>query len=144
MKVTDSPKGVARLVGYVAAAPEEVYRCFVDPELLVKWWPERALVDGRTDGLFEFAWPSQNVRLLGQYLVREPGHRLVFTWSFTHEPLAPSTVDIQFAASSEGTRLTIEHTHGDDPDERQGYIDGWKHFVGRLREVLAESQGPGH
>jgi len=139
MKVTDSPKGVARLVGDVAAAPDEVYGYFVDPELLVKWWPEQASVDERTDGLYEFAWPSQDVRLLGQYLVTEPGHRLVFTWSFTHEPLAPSTVDIQFEGSGEGTHLIIEHTHGDDPDERQGYVDGWKHFVERLRAVLAES-----
>ncbi len=139
MKVTDSPKGVARLVGDVASPRETVYRYFTDSELLVKWWPEEASVDERADGLYEFAWPSQDVRLLGQYVVTESGHRLVFTWSFTHEPLAPSTVDIQFEASDGGTRLTIEHTHGDDPDERQGYIDGWKHFIERLRAVLAEA-----
>ena len=138
MKVVDSPRGVARLVGDVAASPDEVYRFFVDPELLVKWWPEAATIDERADGLYEFAWPSQGVRLLGQYVVTDPGRRLVFTWSFTHEPLSPSTVDIQFEASGDGTRLTVEHTHGDDPDERQGYIDGWKHFVERLRGILAE------
>lgn len=139
MKVTDSPKGVARLVGDVAVLPETAYRWFTDPELLVQWWPEQASVDRRADGLYEFVWPSQGIRLLGQYVVAEPGHRLVFTWSFTHEPLAPSTVDIQFEASDGGTRLTIEHTHGDDPDERQGYVDGWKHFIERLRAVLAEA-----
>ncbi|MGI9610092.1 MAG: SRPBCC family protein [Acidimicrobiia bacterium] len=139
MKVVDSPRGVARLVGEVPAAPLAVYRHFTDPELLVQWWPEQATVDERADGLYEFAWPGQDVRLLGQYIVTEPGSRLVFTWSFTHEPLAPSTVDVQFEAADEGTRLTIEHTHGDDPDERQGYVDGWKHFVERLRAILTEA-----
>jgi uncharacterized protein YndB with AHSA1/START domain len=135
---------VARLVGDVAASPLEVYRYFTDPELLVRWWPERASVDERADGLYEFAWPSQGFRLVGQYVVTDPGHRLVFTWSFTHEPLTPSTVDIQFEESGDGTKLTIEHSHGDDPDERQGYVDGWKHFVERLRGELAEAAGGGH
>ena len=53
-----------------------------------------------------------------------------------HESFQPRTVDIQFEASDLGTHLTIEHTHGDDVDERQGYIDGWKFFIERLRGVL--------
>ena len=138
MKVVDSPRGVARLVGDVSASPLEVYRYFTDPELLTTWWPEQASVVERADGLYEFAWPGQDVRLVGQFIVTAPGRRLVFTWSFTHEPLPPSTVDIGFEEAGGGTRLTIEHTHGDDPDERQGYVDGWKHFVERLRGVLSD------
>lgn len=139
MKVTDSPDGVARLVGEVPGTPHEVFAWFIEPDLLTQWWPERARVDARSDGDFELAWPSQNMRLLGQYLVVEPGSRLVFTWSFAHEAIAPRTVDVQFAAVDDQTRITIEHTHGDDPDERQGYIDGWKFFVGRLRDSLSAS-----
>lgn len=139
MKVTDSPEGVARLVGEVPGTPDEVFAWFTEPELLTQWWPERARADARSDGDFELAWPSQDMRLLGRYLVFEPGARLVFTWSFAHEARAPRTVDIQFAAADDQTRITIEHTHGDDPDERQGYIDGWKFFVGRLRDSLSAS-----
>lgn len=139
MKVTDSPAGVARLVGEVPGSPDATYRYFTEPGLLVEWWPEEATTDVRTDGEYELAWPSQDVRLLGHYLVAEPGRRLVFTWGFAHEPLQPRTVDVQFAASNGSTEITIEHTHGDDPDERQGYIDGWKFFVERLRAVLSGS-----
>ena len=135
MKVTESPVGVARLVGDVAAAPDVVYRYFTDADLLVQWWPEKATVDDRSR-LFELSWPSQGMRLLGHYVVTEPGRRLAFTWGFAHEPFQPRTVDIQFDETTDGTRLTIEHTHGDDADERQGYIDGWKFFVERLRSVL--------
>ena len=137
MKVTDSPEGVARLIGELPRTPAEVFRYFTDGALLSQWWAEQATVDARTDGEYELAWPSQGTRLLGRYLVVEPGARLVFTWSFAHEPIAPRTVDLQFAATDGGTRLTIDHTHGPDPDERQGYIDGWKYFVERLRSLLS-------
>ena len=140
MKVTDSPEGVARLIGEVPGPPAEVFRYFTDEALLTQWWPEQASTDVRTDGEYELAWPSQGTRLLGQYLVVEPGARLVFTWAFAHEPLSPRTVDLQFMPGDEGTRLVIEHTHGDDPDERQGYIDGWKYFVERLRSRLSGTQ----
>ncbi|MBT8203166.1 MAG: SRPBCC domain-containing protein [Acidimicrobiia bacterium] len=139
MKVTDSPDGVARLVGEVPGAPQEVFSWFTDADLLTRWWPERARLDARTDGDFELAWPSQDMRLLGRFLVFEPGARLVFTWSFAHEALDPRTVDIQFAAVDGRTRLTIDHTHGDDTDERQGYIDGWQFFIERLRDSLSGS-----
>lgn len=136
MKVTDSPAGVARLVGDVPAAPDLVYRYFTDADLLVQWWSEQAAIDDRS-GLYELSWPSQGMRLLGQYVVTEPGRRFAFTWAFAHESFQPRTVDIRFEASDGGTRLTIEHTHGEDPDERQGYIDGWKFFIERLRAALA-------
>ncbi len=136
MKVTESPAGVARLVGDVASTPADVYRYFTDADLLVQWWAEEATIDDRS-GLYELSWPSQGVRLLGEYMVTEPGIRFAFTWAFAHESSQPRTVDIQFEESDGGTRLTIEHTHGSDPDERQEYIDGWKFSIERLRGVLA-------
>ncbi len=137
MKVIDSPAGVARLVGEVPGTPIEVFGYFTDPGLLIQWWPDEATAEVRTDGLYEMAWPAQGMRLLGRYLVVEPGKRVVFTWAFAHESFQPRTVDVRFSQSEAGTRLTIEHTHGSDPDERQGYIDGWKFFIERLRRVIA-------
>lgn len=139
MKVDESPAGVARLIGEVAAPPEVVFGCFVTPEKLTEWWSEEATIDLRIDGEYELAWPSRDLRLLGQFLVVEPGERLAFTWSFSHQPDEPRTVDVHFAPSEIGTKLTIEHTHGDDPDERQGYIEGWQFFIELLRAGLAES-----
>ncbi|MEE9227649.1 MAG: SRPBCC domain-containing protein [Acidimicrobiia bacterium] len=139
MKVDESPVGVARLIGEVAAPPETVFEFFVTPEKLVDWWSEEATIDLRIDGEYEMAWPSQDLRLLGRFLVVEPGERLAFTWSYSHKPEEPRTVDVRFKASDAGTELTIEHTHGDDPDERQDYIDGWQFFIERLRSALAES-----
>ena len=139
MKVDGSPAGVARLVGEVEASPEIVFDYFVTPEKMVDWWSEEAMIDLRIDGEYELAWRSQDLRLLGQFLVVEPGERLAFTWSYAHRPEEPRTVDVRFAPTDVGTLLTIEHTHGDDPDERQDYIDGWQFFIERLRSALADS-----
>ena len=139
MKVDESPAGVARLIGEVAAPPGMVFDFFVTPEKLIGWWSEEATLDLRIDGEYEMAWPSQDLRLLGRFLVVERGERLAFTWSFAHKPEEPRTVDVHFEPSEVGTRLTIEHTHGEDPDERQGYIDGWQFFIERLRSALADS-----
>ncbi len=139
MKVDESPAGVARLVGEVGASPDVVFDFFVTPEKLIDWWSEEATIDLRIDGEYEMAWPSQELRLLGRFLVVEPGERLAFTWSYAHKAEEPRTVDVYFAPSELGTLLTIEHTHGDDPDERQDYIDGWQFFIERLRSALAES-----
>lgn len=140
MKVTDSPEGIARLVGEVPGEPSEVFRWFTEPELLTQWWPEAARTEPRIDGSFELAWPSQGTRLLGHYLVVEPGSRLVFTWAFAHEPAPPRTVDVRLVPSDGETMVTIDHVHGDDPDERQAYIDGWKFFMERLRTALSATQ----
>ncbi len=139
MKVDESPAGVARLIGEVRASPGAVFDYFVTPEKIAAWWADEATVDLRIHGEYELAWPSRDLRLLGEFLVVEPAQRLAFTWSFAHEPDDPRTVDVHFEPSAIGTRLTIEHTHGDDPDERQGYIEGWQFFIERLRAALAES-----
>ena len=140
MKVTESPDGVARLVGEVPGPPAAVFRWFTEPDLLTRWWSEGARTAVRTDGEYELSWPSQGTRLLGTYVVVEPGSRLVFTWAFAHEPHPPRTVDIRLVATNGATELTIDHTHGDDPDERQAYIDGWKFFIERLRSALAGTE----
>ena len=137
MKVIDGPEGVVRLEGEVSAAPAEVFRYFTEPGRLSQWWAEEAAVDLRTDGEYELSWPSQALRLLGQYVVVEPPGRLTFTWAFAHEAESPRTVDVHFSPLDGRTRVVIDHTHGNDPDERQGYVDGWKFFIERLRVALA-------
>lgn len=137
MKVIDGPEGVVRLEGEVSATPNLVFEYFTEPDRLRRWWSEEATVDLRTDGNYELSWPSQRLRLLGRYLVVEPHERLTFTWSFVHEPEPPRTVDVHFVPTDGRTRLLIEHTHGADPDERQGYVDGWRFFIERLRVALA-------
>jgi hypothetical protein len=47
-----------------------------------------------------------------------------------------------------GTKLIVTHGfYNDSPrdqDERQGHIDGWTHFLGRLQAVLSKGGASGH
>jgi uncharacterized protein YndB with AHSA1/START domain len=115
--------------------PEELFNHFVDPVLLVQWWPQVASVDPRERGQFKFEWPGPGYSLHGEYTAFVPGAHLGFTWTFSHEPAAqPQQVDVFFSPLVEGTRIGIHHgSFG--PDEgaaRQGVAEGWIHFGMRL------------
>lgn len=48
--------------------------------------------------------------LVGRVLVWSPGERLVFEWRGNHfTPDQVTEVDVRFEATSEGTRITLEH-----------------------------------
>jgi uncharacterized protein YndB with AHSA1/START domain len=47
---------------------------------------------------------------MGRVLAWEPGKRLVFRYSNVHLPPDPPTeVEVRFEATSDGTRVTLEH-----------------------------------
>lgn len=123
--------GPARVQHDLPGDPPTVHDWFVDPVLLVQWWPSEAETDPVVDGRFRLYWDGPGVTLRGEYVEVVPGERLVFTWSWDHDELPPRRVDIGFQRSDRGTLVTIEHEAGTD-DERGDYVDGWTHFLARL------------
>ena len=118
---------------------------FTTPELLSLWWPQAAEVDPRIEGHYRLLWPSMNWELFGRYTAFEPGERLAFTWQWAHEPELPvRTVDVVFAPTTDGCRVTVTHgTYGDsaaEQQDRQGHIDGWIHFLGQLQSLQEPKQ----
>lgn len=133
-----SEAAVAREV-VVEAPPEEVFRWFTEPELLVSWIGLAARLDPRPGGLFRFEiapgeWCS------GRYLELEPGRRVVFTWGWESGaiPVPPgsSTVEIDLAAHPEGTLVRLVH-RGLAPEARGLHEEGWSRFLPRLAAVVA-------
>jgi uncharacterized protein YndB with AHSA1/START domain len=113
---------------------------FTTPKLLIQWWPQEAEVNARPGGHFALRWPSMNWELSGLYTVFEPGARLAFTWQWLHQPELPSrVVDVAFEPAAEGCRVAVIHgTYSDsavEREDRQGHIDGWIHFLGRLQQL---------
>jgi uncharacterized protein YndB with AHSA1/START domain len=111
---------------------------FITPELLARWWPPEADVDARLGGAYTLRWPTMHWQLSGRYTAFESGKHLAFTWQWAHHPELPArTVDVRFALSANGCRVTItQGTYGDSPverDDRQSHIDGWIHFLGQLQ-----------
>ena len=117
--------------------PTDLFDYWVQPELLVQWWPREAEVDPKVGGRYTFRWPEQDWVLSGTYTSFEPGAKLGFTWAWNHDlNKSPTQVDLTFEEIDAGTRLTIDHGAWDDSqeaqDERKGVIEGWIHFGMRL------------
>lgn len=113
--------------------PEALFAHFVEPDLLVQWWPKRAITDPRVGGTYQFEWPESNWLLSGEYQAIEPGRHLAFTWRWNHDldQDVKLVVHLYFEATVEGTRMSIFHGPfvGEDARERDGVREGWIHFA---------------
>ena len=118
------------------ATPETAYEYFVDPELLVQWWPSEAQTDPQEGAEYRMFWEGPGVTLRGEYRKVVPGKQLAFTWKWDHEELQPRLVDVIFTPSPRGCVVSITHD-ADADDEASDYANGWIHFLGRLQKTLA-------
>jgi uncharacterized protein YndB with AHSA1/START domain len=123
----------------VAAPPEEVFRWFVDPDLLARWIGIRAILEPTPGGSFRFEiadgeWCS------GRYLELVPGRRVVFTWGWDSGaiPVPPgsSTVEVHLDPHPDGTMVRLVHRDL-APEVRPLHAEGWSRFLPRLAAVVA-------
>lgn len=145
--VTQLPSPNDRVVVRVTipgVAPEAVFPYWTDPELLRLWWPQQAETDPRPGGSYHLSWPSMDWHLRGTYTAFEPPTMLYFTWVWDHSDIPMREVAVVFDPATEtGTTITV--THGEytdspqDQDERQGHLEGWRSFLGKLREVVVHA-----
>jgi uncharacterized protein YndB with AHSA1/START domain len=128
---------------HVRATPARVFEHFVDPERLVRWMGEFAVLDATPGG--EFTVDIRGVPVRGRFLELSPPHRLVISWGHAgSERLPPgaSTVTILLTPENDGTRVEVVHRGLPEP-ERSGHPRGWRHFLGRLAVTAAGgSLGP--
>ena len=78
----------------------------------------------------------------GRFTDFEPGKKLAFTWLWDHYPHTTNVV-VDFAPFAEnGTKLTVSHgdysDSNEDQEARQGHIEGWLYFVGKLQSCIEE------
>ncbi|MGH2868125.1 MAG: SRPBCC family protein [Solirubrobacteraceae bacterium] len=122
---------------FVEAPPERVYKYFTEPEALMQWMGEYALLEPKPDGRFTLDVRGAPIR--GRYLELDPPRRLLISWGYAgSERLAPgaSTVEVRFVAQSGGTRVELEHRDLPD-DEKPGHTVGWTHYLARLQSAAA-------
>ena len=127
---------VSRLI---RAAPEEVYRAWIDPERLQRWFgTTRQIVNPRVDGLFFLAmehqgriWPHY-----GRYLRLEKPRLVEFTWMSEGTEGRETVVTIEMTAREGGTQLTLTHTGIPDTQLGRGHQEGWTAIVAEFAKAL--------
>ena len=121
--------------------PDELYRYWTEPAKLKTWWPDEVTIDPTVGGRYRFGFSQLEQHLTGTFAEVVPGKRLAFGWNWEHEPGTPERhVVVDFEPRDKDTLLTVTHgTYGGgeaEADERQGHLEGWRHFLGRLESHI--------
>lgn len=140
--------------GYFSASPEDVFRAWTDPDIVMKWFGAKpdtlhsAEIDLRPGGRWRFleSVDAENaVGFEGEYLAIEPGRRLVFTWSRfvvrdsgERDATPKSRVEIVLTPRGRGTDIRIVHSAIFDEPTRRGFAGGWEQGMMNL-SVMFES-----
>ena len=112
------PTNTIRLHRVLRAAPEKVYRAFLEPEAMAKWLPPNGFtckihhMDAKVGGTYKMSFTNfttgQGHSFGGTYKELVPGVRIRYTDKFD-DPNLPGemTATIEFKKVSCGTELTI-------------------------------------
>jgi uncharacterized protein YndB with AHSA1/START domain len=127
---------VSRLI---RAAPEEVFRAWVDPDKLQRWFgTTKQIINPKVDGLFFLAMEHQgrNWPHYGRYLRIEKPRLVEFTWMSEATEGKETVVTIELVARDGGTQLTLTHAEVPDTKLGRGHEEGWTSIVGAVAKAL--------
>jgi uncharacterized protein YndB with AHSA1/START domain len=150
---------VVRLHRTISAPPDQVYRAWLDPDLLRRWLAPgglevtRAEVDERVGGHFRI-WHGDADGDVGGFecelLELVPNQRIVFRWGFVGPvrlagPIYDSRLTITLDEAPGGaTNLTLVHErlealHAAMPQIAESVEPGWDMVLDRLAATIGEA-----
>ena len=117
------------------------------------WWPRghrrfersRLSLEPRVGGRFLERSDSGEEFVMGEVMVCEPPHRLVYTW-YPGAVDRPTEVEIRFTGDGDHTRIDVTHSEADSglgdrwPDRLTLFTRGWGVA---LPALAAFAEGPG-
>lgn len=146
----------ARVIRIVSAPPAEVYRAFLDPERLRRWFGPggftvlESTIDARVGGAHLTRIAGANgVRgtFASEILELIPDRRIVLTWSWVTETPRPadppqdgSIVTITLReVSSASTEITLVHSRlgGFPHEDSAGIVEAWIEALDKLAGLYA-------
>jgi uncharacterized protein YndB with AHSA1/START domain len=150
-----------RVERVIPARPREVYRAWLDPDLLQRWLApggitvRRAETDARDGGHFRI-WHVESGADVGgfdcQIIELVPDTRIVFRWGFvgperTAGPVFDSVLTVTLRPARGGaTKLTLVHERLEDlaaamPHIARNVQAGWELVLEKLAVTLAAGRG---
>lgn len=136
-----------RLHRVLRAAPERVYRAFLDPDAMVKWLPPNGFtgkvhhMDARIDGSYKMSFTNfttgKSHSFGGEYLELVPHQRIRHTDKFD-DPNLPGAmhVTITFKRVSGGTEVNITQEGVPDIIPAEACYFGWQESLALLTELV--------
>ena len=131
----------------LACPVEHAFAVFTDKIDL--WWPRAhqrnrdAWMSLTDEGLVEHA-PDGSKWVLGGIAKKEPPHFLALDWFAGSSAVAPTSVEVRFAAEGEGTLVTVTHraltleTKSIWPDRVSRFVTGWDTVLPALKTYIEE------
>jgi uncharacterized protein YndB with AHSA1/START domain len=136
-----------RLHRVLRAAPERVYRAFLDPDAMAKWLPPNGFtgkvhnIDARVGGAYRMSFTNlttgKSQSFGGEYLELVPHERIRHTDKFD-DPNLPGTmqVTIDLKKVSCGTELSISQEGVPNIIPAEACYLGWQESLGLLAQLV--------
>jgi uncharacterized protein YndB with AHSA1/START domain len=147
------PPVLVQVVREFDVSPERVFAAWLSPELIGRWMfgPDlreetvlHVAVDARVGGRFSFLVLRDGEELdhVGEYLVLDRPHRLIFTWGVAAIADGDSRVTVDIAPRAGGCTLELAHELRPEwADYADRTRDGWTEMLGCLAGVLTGPRG---
>ena len=141
------PTGTVRLHRVLRAAPEKVYRAFLEPDALERWIPPYGFtgkvhhLDARVGGTYKMSFRNFTTgnghSFGGEYLELVPGRRIVHTDRFD-DPNLPGEIQVTVVLKkvSVGTEMEIEQTGIPDVIPPESCYLGWQESLRNLARLV--------
>ena len=138
-----------KLVRRLPAKPEKVFRAFIDPKRLVRWWGPKGFtvpvceIDVRPGGKWLTTMRSPDGTdhtVSGVYQEVSRPSRLVFTWAWHEDGKRghETVVVIALKSHGTGTELTITQSLFETKLSRDSHEKGWSSIFDCLAEYLRD------
>ncbi len=147
------PTGTVRLHRVLRAAPEKVYRAFLDPDAMVKWLPPHGFtakvhhLDAKVGGTYRMSFTNftsgHGHSFGGEYLELVPNERIRHTDKFD-DPNLPGEMQLTVSLKKVfcGTELDILQEHIPEAIPPEACYLGWQESLTLLAQ-LVEPEIPG-
>jgi uncharacterized protein YndB with AHSA1/START domain len=121
----------------IAAPRDAVFRLLVEPEELVRWWPEVAELEPSLGGRVRLLMPFGGPLVEGRVTRFEPADTFGFTWTWPERQGHELQLEFTIDELGEGrSRVTVTHSGWTGLDElRRRHDGGWAHFLRCLRDL---------
>jgi uncharacterized protein YndB with AHSA1/START domain len=131
----------------IDATPEVVFKAITDPNELIHWFPDQAILEAKAGGKMKFSFfkTDSEYRQMDYFpegIITEfiPNKKISYTWQEPNISNFPKTVvtwELEQIDDNK-TRLNLLHS-GFRPDETAKKHDqGWSHFLNELKKYLAK------